>query len=79
MILLCDSGGKKEGIFSQLAKLLDGSPVAKVLGTVKDEDVDEFYKHYCHDFIKKVHLVTHGESGKEYKVFKVCLVGTILL
>ena len=74
MILLCELGGRKEALFLQLTKLLDGSPVATVLGTVKDEDiVDEFCERYCHDFIKKVHLVTHGESGKEYKVSNLFL------
>lgn len=56
-------------------KLLAESPVTQVLRTVKEEDVNEFYKQYCHDFIRTEHLVTHGESGKEYKVLIVCLTG----
>ena len=76
MIPLCEPGGRKEGLYSQLSKLLGGSQVTTVLGTVKDEDVvAEFYKHYCHDFIREVHLVAHAESGKEYKVSKTVLVG----
>ena len=53
----------------QLTKLLGVSPVDTVLGAMEDKDIiDEFYKHYCHDFIREVHLVTHAESVKEYKV-----------
>ena len=56
----------------QLTQLLGESPVATVLGAVKDGDfVAEFYKHYLHDFIREVHLVAHAERGKEYKVSKL--------
>ena len=75
MIPLCESGGTKEGLYSQLSKRLDGSPVATVLGTVKNkEDIAEFYKRYFHDFIREVHLATHAESGQEYKVSNLCLM-----
>ena len=52
----------------QLCKLIEDSPVAQVIESVVVTNVDDFYKWYCHDFVRIVHQVTHKQGAMEYKV-----------
>ena len=52
----------------QLCKLMEDSPVAEVIESDVVTNLDEFYKWYCHDFIRTVHQVTHKQDAMEYKV-----------
>ena len=61
-------GGHRQHIFMQLCKLMEDSPVADVIESVDVVNLDEFYRWYCHDFIRTVHRVTHKQGAMEYKV-----------
>ena len=62
------AGGHQQQIFMQLCELIEDNPVAEVFECVEVTSVNDFYRWYCHDFIRAVHQVTHKQGALEYKV-----------
>ncbi len=78
-ILLCDdilnfalSGGDRVQLHRQLCAAVEPTAVGEVLRGVNDQDCEDFYKRYLHDFVRLVHMCKHGKMTeyeiKEYEV-----------
>ena len=55
----------------QLCAFLDVTCVGGVLRSVNDEDCEEFFSFYLHDYIRSMHTCTHDDPehmALEYKV-----------
>ena len=55
----------------QLIKLVQGTAMGKTLLSVSEEDCEEMFQRYLHDFVRIVHKCSHkGQEivSKEYKV-----------
>ena len=64
---------KKQILHRKLCALVSDTPLGIVLLSVRDEEqCDELYKRYLHDFVRSVHKCTHKTEEivtLEYQVF----------
>ena len=60
-----------ESLRKKALTFLEDTSVGEILQSVSDNDCDELFKCYLHDFVKSVHLSNHSDaflSELEYKV-----------
>ena len=67
------TGTNSQRLHQQLIVLVQDTPVGETLSSVSEEDCEEMYQRYLHDFVRIVHKCTHkGQQTvtSEYKVRK---------
>ena len=65
------TGTNSQRLHQQLIVLVQDTAVGETLSSVSEEDCEEMYQRYLHDFVRIVHKCTHKEPQtvtSEYKV-----------
>ena len=67
-------GSSRQQIHKQLCKLVSDTSLGEVLMSVQeDEQYEELYRRYIHDFVHTVHKCTHKQTETVKHEYKVCV------
>ena len=55
----------------QLCELVSQTAIGELLGSVDEDDCEEFYQYYLHDFIRSVHRCYHKQQKSKHLEYKV--------
>ena len=73
-------GGDDQLLHSRLCVLVQYTLVGEILLTVTEENGENFYRYYLHDFVRRVHrCLVHGSSEMEYEVRSTIYMVTVFV
>ena len=74
-VMVCSpslTGSNRRQLCQQLAVLVIDSDLGETLQSVHEDDCEEMYRRYLHDFVRSVHRCSHKTEQLVTDEYKVC-------
>ena len=70
-IIFFHAGLSKEAHHVHLCEFILATPIGVILESVDEENCEEFYRCYLHDFVRSVHKCNHRKAEHDSKEYQV--------